>query len=212
MTALTACGWAAFGLHHHSSTVGLVVFAAFLPSFVITPFAGVLADRHDRRTMLLVMNAIGLLSTLGLAWSGMGGTPERRAAGRGLFCPRRISLVEHTDPAGDARKPRPRARSAQRRLPSPGEPERRAAPGAAAGRAVAARRAVAPAPSSSPARSTRWASRRSGSSARRRTSAAAPDESALVQLAQGIRYVLRAPVVCSVIALALLRLCPCDGL
>jgi len=68
MTALTACGWVAFDLHHHSSTVGLVVFASFLPSLIITPFAGVLADRYDRRTMLLTMNAIGLVSTLGLAW------------------------------------------------------------------------------------------------------------------------------------------------
>ena len=68
MTALTACGWVAFDLHHHSSTVGLVVFASFLPSLIITPFAGVFADRYDRRTMLLTMNAIGLLSTLGLAW------------------------------------------------------------------------------------------------------------------------------------------------
>jgi MFS family permease len=69
MTAVTASGWVAFGLHHHSSTVGLVVFASFLPSFIITPFAGVLADRYDRRTMLLTMNATGLLATLGLAWS-----------------------------------------------------------------------------------------------------------------------------------------------
>src|SRR5262245_47072928 len=68
ITALTACGWVAFDLHHHSSTVGLVMFATFLPSLVITPFAGVLADRYDRRRMLLSMNAIGLLSTLGLAW------------------------------------------------------------------------------------------------------------------------------------------------
>src|SRR5262245_53009338 len=66
--ALTACGWAAFDLHHHSSTVGLVVFASFLPSFVITPFAGVFADRYDRRAMLLTTNAIGLISTVGLAW------------------------------------------------------------------------------------------------------------------------------------------------
>jgi MFS family permease len=68
MTALTACGWMAFDLHHHSSTVGLVVFASFLPSLIITPFAGVFADRYDRRTMLLTMNAIALLSTLALAW------------------------------------------------------------------------------------------------------------------------------------------------
>ena len=73
MTALTACGWAAFDLHHHSSTVGLVVFASFLPSLLITPFAGVFADRYDRRVMLLTMNAIGLLSAVGLAcfaWAG----------------------------------------------------------------------------------------------------------------------------------------------
>src|SRR5215472_730564 len=68
MTALTASGWVAFGLHHHSGTVGLVLFASLLPSLLITPFAGVAADRYDRRTMLLVMNALGLLSTLGLAW------------------------------------------------------------------------------------------------------------------------------------------------
>jgi MFS family permease len=73
VTALTARGWVAFDLHHHSSTVGLVVFASFLPSLIITPLAGVLADRYDRRMMLLTMNAIGLLSTLvlaGFAWTG----------------------------------------------------------------------------------------------------------------------------------------------
>ena len=68
MTAVTACGWVAFDLHHHSSTVGLVVFASFLPAFVITPVAGVFADRYDRRTMLLTTNAICLLATFGLAW------------------------------------------------------------------------------------------------------------------------------------------------
>src|SRR5262247_3741064 len=68
ITSLTASGWAAFDLHHHSSTVGFVVFASFLPSLVITPFAGVFADRYDRRTMLLTLNAVGVCSTLGLAW------------------------------------------------------------------------------------------------------------------------------------------------
>src|SRR5262245_8788590 len=67
-TAVTASGWVAFDLHHHSSTVNLVVFATFLPSLIITPLAGVFADRYDRRTMLLSMNAIGVLGALGLAW------------------------------------------------------------------------------------------------------------------------------------------------
>jgi MFS family permease len=52
VTALTARGWVAFDLHHHSSTVGFVVFASFLPSLIITPLAGVLADRYDRRTQI----------------------------------------------------------------------------------------------------------------------------------------------------------------
>src|SRR5262249_60525451 len=63
-TTITACGWVAFDLHHHSSTVGVVVFASFLPALIITPFAGVFADRYDRRTMPLSLNAIGLLSPL----------------------------------------------------------------------------------------------------------------------------------------------------
>ena len=73
MTVLTARGWVAFDLHHHSTTVGLVVFASFLPSLVITPFTGVLTDRYDRRAMLLTLHGIGLLSTLGLAWFAWAG-------------------------------------------------------------------------------------------------------------------------------------------
>src|SRR5262249_12104017 len=68
MTALTACGWGAFDLHHHSSTVGLLVFASFLPSLIITPFAGVFRHRYGRPPILLTMQAIAPLSAVGLAW------------------------------------------------------------------------------------------------------------------------------------------------
>ena len=68
MTVLTARSWVAFDLLGQSTTVGLVVFASFLPSLLITPFSGVFADRYDRRTMLLILHGIGLLSILGLAW------------------------------------------------------------------------------------------------------------------------------------------------
>ncbi|MBI2761296.1 MAG: MFS transporter [Chloroflexi bacterium] len=73
MTVLTARGWVAFDLNRQSGTVGLVVFASFLPSLIITPFAGVLADRYDRRTMLLAMQVVGLVSSLGLAWFAWAG-------------------------------------------------------------------------------------------------------------------------------------------
>src|SRR5580765_6504066 len=69
----------------------------------------------------------------------MDGRPERLAARRALLHPWRVPLVEHAGGAGDAREPRPGARPAQRRLPAPGEPERRTAAGAATGRAVAPR-------------------------------------------------------------------------
>lgn len=68
MTVLVARTWVTYELLGVSSAVGLVVFASFLPSLLVTPFTGVFADRFDRRTMLLVLNTIGLLSTLGFAW------------------------------------------------------------------------------------------------------------------------------------------------
>ena len=46
VTALTALGWTAFDLHHHSSTVGLVVFASFLPSLIDT---GQLFEHREKR-------------------------------------------------------------------------------------------------------------------------------------------------------------------
>ncbi|MCL6529487.1 MAG: MFS transporter [Meiothermus ruber] len=68
MTVLVARTWVTYELLGVSSAVGLVVFASFLPSLLVTPFTGVFADRFDRRTMLLILNTIGLLSTLGFAW------------------------------------------------------------------------------------------------------------------------------------------------
>ena len=68
LTVLTARGWVAFGVDNRASTVGLVVFASFLPSLVIIPFVGVFADRYDRRKLLLGLQTIGLLSSLVFAW------------------------------------------------------------------------------------------------------------------------------------------------
>src|SRR5262249_61079541 len=86
MTALTACGWVAFDLHHHSSTVGLVVFASFLPSLLITPFAGVLADRYDRRGVFLPLNAVRPPSAVGRARFALAGPPRGpRPVGPGVI-------------------------------------------------------------------------------------------------------------------------------
>ena len=66
-TLLTGRGWVAFDLHHHSTTVGLVVFAAMLPYLVVTPIGGVLADRFDRRALMVASLAVSLASSVALA-------------------------------------------------------------------------------------------------------------------------------------------------
>jgi predicted MFS family arabinose efflux permease len=43
-----AVGWLAWTLTHSGTWLGLVALADFLPALVLGPFAGVLADRHDR--------------------------------------------------------------------------------------------------------------------------------------------------------------------
>lgn len=48
-----------------SSMTGLMILAGFLPGLLLSPFAGALADRHDRR--LLMMMGDGL-SIIGLLW------------------------------------------------------------------------------------------------------------------------------------------------
>jgi MFS family permease len=202
-TALTACGWLAFDLHHHSSTVGAVVFASFLPALVITPFAGVLADRYDRRTMLLSMNAIGLLAALGLAgfsWAGgqsvvplvvasfmlgaarMSSTPMEQAMLGGLVPGRdllnAVSLLQ--------------ANLNGARLLGPlfAAPLLNVAGGAGAFLVAAALSAVA-----------FWQIGALGEVPHQRSGS---DHNALAQLAQGVRYVVRAPVAFSVIALVVL--------
>jgi len=200
MTALTACGWAAFGLHHHSSTVGVVVFAAFLPSFIITPFAGVFADRYDRRTMLLVVNAIGLLSTLGLAWSTWAGHQSvgllvvasfLLGASRLSSTPIEQAMLGSLVPARDLLNAvsllQANLNGARLLGPLLAAPLLSVGGGAAAFLVAGVLYALA--------FSAIWGlgevlHQRSGS-----------DESALAQFTQGVRYAFRAPVVCSVIAL-----------
>jgi MFS family permease len=203
-TALTACGWVAFDLHHHSSTVGVVVFAFFLPSFIIIPLAGVCADRYDRRTMLLTMNAISLLAAVGLAWfawrgiqsawplvviafilgaSRMSSTPTEQAM-LGSLVPERdllnaVSLLQAN--LNGARLLGPLLAAALLHV------------GGGAGAFLVA------ASLSTLAFLQIWflgevPHQRSGS-----------DHNPLAQLAQGVRYVIRAPVLFSVIALVFLH-------
>ena len=47
-----------------AATTGLILLAGFLPGLLLSPFAGVLADRFDRRWLMIVgdgCSALGLI-------------------------------------------------------------------------------------------------------------------------------------------------------
>ncbi len=53
-------------LTHSTVWVGVGAFATFFPATVVGPLAGALADRHDRRTILLISQVILMVSALTL--------------------------------------------------------------------------------------------------------------------------------------------------
>jgi MFS family permease len=204
MTALTACGWVAFDLHHHSSTVGLVLFASLLPSLIITPFAGVFADRYDRRTMLLTMNAISLLSTLALAWLAWTGDQSAWAlaavsfilgASRSSSTPIEQAMLGSLVPARDLLNAvsllQANLNGARLLGPVLAAPLLHVVGGAGAFFVAATLYALA-----------FWAIWVLGEVPHQRSGS---DHNPLAQFAQGVRYVFHAPAVCSVITLVFLH-------
>ncbi|UZN02613.1 MFS transporter [Cellulomonas sp. S1-8] len=85
MIARIGNGLTAFGLGVHvyqetrsSTAVAVVTLAAFLPGLLLTPFAGVLADRFDRRLLMILgdtLSAVGLVLLLIAMSTGYGSVP-----------------------------------------------------------------------------------------------------------------------------------------
>ncbi|MBI2935411.1 MAG: MFS transporter [Chloroflexi bacterium] len=71
---IVARGWLVFDMTHSSGMVGVVTFVAMAPLFFVPPFAGVLADRMDRRTLLAWTYGINLVHNLVLAVLALTGT------------------------------------------------------------------------------------------------------------------------------------------
>ena len=70
-------GWLVHELSGGSSAaVGWVTFASFLPFIVVAPVAGVLADRIDRRRLLIGATLFGVASALGLTVITVAGVVE----------------------------------------------------------------------------------------------------------------------------------------
>jgi MFS transporter, DHA3 family, macrolide efflux protein len=84
LVARTGNGLTAFGLGVHvyeqtgrSTSVALVTMAAFLPGVLLAPLGGVLADRFDRRLLMILgdgLSAIGLVALLVAVRTGVDGT------------------------------------------------------------------------------------------------------------------------------------------
>ncbi len=68
-----ALGWLAYRLTHSSLFLGMAAFASSAPAFLLTPIAGVIADRVDRRQLLIWAQVFGLLQAAGLAGATLTG-------------------------------------------------------------------------------------------------------------------------------------------
>ena len=63
----TAMSWLVYQLTASEFSLGVVSFLGLIPVFVFSPFAGVLADRIDRRHLLVVTQTLAMLQALLLA-------------------------------------------------------------------------------------------------------------------------------------------------
>jgi len=60
----TAMGWLVYSLTGDAFMLGLVAFSSQIMSFFLTPFAGVLADRQSRRSIILVTQSLAMAQAL----------------------------------------------------------------------------------------------------------------------------------------------------
>ena len=63
-----AVSWLVYRMTNSPFLLGLVGFVGMIPTFVCTPLAGVFADRHNRRNMLLVTQALSMFQAMVLAF------------------------------------------------------------------------------------------------------------------------------------------------
>ena len=62
-----AIGWLTWQLTHSGTWLGIIAFADLFPTMLITPIAGALADRLDRRMMSLISQALAMVQAFALA-------------------------------------------------------------------------------------------------------------------------------------------------
>ncbi len=68
-----AQAWLAYRLTHSSLYLGYVTFASSAPAFLLTPIAGLLSDRVDRRSMLVWAQTCAMLQAVALTAATLSG-------------------------------------------------------------------------------------------------------------------------------------------
>src|SRR6201996_4771131 len=69
----TAVSWVVYALTHDTRMLGASLFASQFPSFLLTVWGGVAADRYNRHTVLLITQVASMIQALALAvlvWGG----------------------------------------------------------------------------------------------------------------------------------------------
>lgn len=69
-----ATSWLVYRLTDSAWLLGLVGFASQIPTLLLIPLGGIIADRWNRHQILLVAQILGMLQSLALTWLALSGT------------------------------------------------------------------------------------------------------------------------------------------
>ena len=72
--SMTATSWLVYRLTGSAMLLGIIGFASQVPSFLVTPFAGILVDRWNRRHLLIATQTASMLQSFALAALTLTGT------------------------------------------------------------------------------------------------------------------------------------------
>ncbi|MDP2921704.1 MAG: MFS transporter [Candidatus Omnitrophota bacterium] len=71
-----AMSWLVYRMTDSAFMLGLVGFLSQIPAFIFTPFAGVLADRHNKRRMLFFTQSLAMIQAFTLGFLALTGNIE----------------------------------------------------------------------------------------------------------------------------------------
>ena len=73
---IVSAGWLAFDRSGTSGWVGIIAFSGLIPFLVVSPIGGLLADRMDRRSLVVISTVLNTLVAVGIAVAALAGSLE----------------------------------------------------------------------------------------------------------------------------------------